>query len=375
MIRPLVRTMRRSVRKPVRFLRATAARARTKPPTVAARWRHPIGKDGGGTYRPVRVAVAGTGRIARAHLDVLASFEDVVIVGLANRGRSDPTPLAREYAVESTFDNAERMIDETQPDLVYVLVDVESVATVASQVLARGLPCLIEKPAALEAERIEELARLAAAQNVPHLVAVNRRFHSVIDHALEAIRLHGPVHGLHVEVHEPIEAIRNQGRFATHIVDRWLAANSIHMIDLVRRCLGEVVEIEVLGVRDGCVRDGFTACFATESGATGTIAGHWRSPAGNRLVLFGNGVRAELEPLDHGTIITAELRREPLAIDVVDQRFKPGFYAQSAALVDAVALGEPIASPACDLADHARTMRLVEAIEAGGGSMREGRVE
>lgn len=360
MIRAVLRPALRVARRQVRSIRD--ARARKYPPTVAERWRQAKADA------PLRVAVIGAGRIAAAHLSVLASFEDVRLVGVANRGGERATQLASQFAIPATFTDARAMLDETAPDLVYVLVSVEATPTVARGVLARGLPCLIEKPAALTAHETAELAELAADHRTLAMVGVNRRYHSVLDHAMDAIRARGPLHGIHVEVHEPIASIRAQGRFSPAVLDRWMAANSVHMIDLIRRCAGEVASLEILATGDGGERVGWSACLRTEGGTLGTVAGHWRSTPGVRLVLHGEGVRAELDPLERGILAWPDGRREPIAIDVVDQRFKPGFYAQSAALVDAVVSGEPLLPPASDLADQVATMQLVEALSGHRGA-------
>lgn len=328
------------------------------PPVIRERRRH--AQPGG----PLRVAVIGTGRIATAHLAVLRALPTAEVVAVANRGGTPREDVAQRLGVSAAlvFDEAERMLDHAAPEAVWVLVDVANTPRVASSVLARGLPCLVEKPAAPSATACEALAEEAARAEVVTMVGLNRRYLSVLDHALDAVRARGPLRGIAVEAHEPIANLRAAGT-DPWLLDRWMLANTVHWIDLFRRCGGEVEAVDT--IREAG-RDGRTTSWVStlrfDRGALGTFTAHWASAPGWRITLYGDDVRAEVDGFTRGTVTETGAARRALAVDEVDLAFKPGFYAQAAAFVDAVRDGTRPPAPASDIADQVATMRLAEAI-------------
>ena len=313
---------------------------------------------------PVRVAILGAGRIAEKHLDTLAALDNVQIVGICNRGNSDLAPFAQKYNIQHTFSDWQKMLDEVQPDAAFVLVSHFQTVTVAAECLRRRIPSLIEKPAGFTSAETTHLADLAEENNCLNMVAVNRRYFSVVNNALHAVQLHGPVMGVSIEAPERIQHVRENSRHGKELIDHWLIANTIHAIDLFRHVGGDIAEVHAIhhAWREPHA-DSFSATLCYESGALGTFMAHWQSPSmGWRLTMYGDGVLAVLNPFEKGELRYMEGGAQPIPVAAVDTLFKPGFYEQSRAFIDAVAYGEKLAPPASDLRDAAKTMRLIEQI-------------
>lgn len=311
---------------------------------------------------PVRVALIGAGRIADKHLDTLAAMDNVRIVGICNRGSSDLTPLAQKYAIEQTFSDWQRMLDTVRADAVLVLVSHFQTVTVTAECLQRGLPCLIEKPAGFTSAETAYLADLADANGCLNMVAVNRRYYSAINAALEAVQLCGPVMGVSIDAPEAINKIRATSRHGSELIDRWLVANTIHAIDLLRHIGGDTQEVHAMhhAWRE-THGDSFSASLRFVSGALGTFTSHWQSPStGWKLIIYGDGVLASLAPFERGELRYSDGKVKPIPAAPLDTQFKPGFYAQNRAFIDAVAYHEPLAHPVSDLRDAVKTMRLIE---------------
>jgi predicted dehydrogenase len=287
----------------------------------------------------------------------------VEIAGICNRGNSDLTPLARQFNIEAVFSDWQRMLDVVQPDAVVILVSHFQTVSVTAECLKRGLPCLIEKPAGFTSGETAYLADLAEENNCINMVAVNRRFYSTINAALNAVRLRGAVMGVMIEAPEKISQIRETSRHSPQLIDQWLVANTIHAIDLFRHIGGEVVEVHALThAWSEPHADSFSTTLRFASGALGTFLAHWQSVPGWRLCIYGEGIQAILSPFEKGELRYADGSTRPLPIDPVDTRFKPGFYNQSQAFVQAIMYGEPLAAPASDLRDAVKTMQLIEQI-------------
>lgn len=311
---------------------------------------------------PVRVAIIGAGRIADKHLDTLHALDNVQLVGICNRGNSDLTPLAQKYAIAQTFSDWQRMLDTVRADAVFVLVSHFQTVTVTAECLQRGLPCLIEKPAGFTAAETAYLADLADKNGCLNMVAVNRRYYSVINAALQAVQLCGPVMGISIDAPEAIRTIRATSRHSAELIDRWLVANTIHAIDLFQYIGGDTLEAHALrhSWREA-QGDSFSASLRFASGALGTFTSFWQSPStGWKLTLYGDGVLASLAPFERGELRYSDGQVKAIPVAPIDTQFKPGFYAQNRAFIDAVVYGEPPAPPASTLRDAVKTMRLIE---------------
>jgi UDP-N-acetylglucosamine 3-dehydrogenase len=116
----------------------------------------------------VRVAVIGAGAMGMNHLRVLKDFDEerIQLVGVAET--SEPTlkrAMSRFHVAGYT--DYRQMVEQTQPDLVTLVVPTHLHFEVASNVLDRGIQVLIEKPITStveEALALVQLARLAGAK-------------------------------------------------------------------------------------------------------------------------------------------------------------------------------------------------------------------
>ena len=311
----------------------------------------------------LRIGVLGAGKMARAHLETLTAMPGVRLAAICNPTSTAGPRFAEEFGIASMYRDADAMFREQQLDAVFVAVSHGVTVDVATQALAAGIPCLVEKPAGFSSEQTAKLAEIAARMSCVNLVGVNRRFYSTIQQALLAVLHEGPVAGVSIEAHEPIVAYRTSAQFATWLYDEWLIANSIHAIDLFRMFCGEAAAVAAFRrAHSEPNGDGFAASIQFEDGALGSFAAHWHAPAGFALRIFGNDVVAEFSSLERGFLRYRNGRRIKLRPDWADARFKTGIYWQNAAFLQAVCDRVPAPFPASDLRDNVRTMRLVEQI-------------
>ena len=313
----------------------------------------------------IRVGILGAGNIAEKHLEVLRSFADVELAGICNSGNPRIQPLAQRLSIPQTFGDYRRMLDEVEMDAAFVLVSVTKVSAVTTECLSRGLPVLIEKPPALSITETEALAQLAQRNDCLNMVALNRRFYSVMQRAREAILDAGPLVSIVVEAPERIADYRAAGH-PEGVVNNILFANGIHCIDLFRYFGGEVAE--VMNVSNQWFEnqnDSYNALLRFENGATGHYISNWTSPGRWSVNLYGNDCKVTLCPLERGTVLQRDGRQYDLPIDSVDENYKPGIYAQARYFIDCLRDRTKPAFPAADLNDGLKTMQLVEAIRGG----------
>lgn len=254
------------------------------------------------------------------------------------------------------------MVEEARPDALLILVSVDQMYDVACSAMQYGLPLFIEKPAGMVPEETRNLVRLARERSVNTMVGYNRRYYSIFHKGLEVIKEHGPLIGISVEGHERFWLVRASGKHPKHVLSQWLYGNMTHTVDLLRFFGGEPTNVKSLAHRyvepHG---DQFAAIMEFESGAMGHYQSHWYSPGGWRVVLYGQGVTAEFQPLEQGRWTDQDFKSHAIEPEPCDVQFKPGFARQMQAFGDLVRGGNS-RWPAQDLEGAYRTMTLAQAI-------------
>lgn len=316
--------------------------------------------------RPIRLAIFGAGKAARFHLDALDRIPGTSIVGVCSRsGTTAEALVAGRPGAIATADPAV-LVDPERVDAAVVAVSPDHAEPITLALLAAGIPVLAEKPAALSSAAVEVLADAARATDTLAVVAVNRRYYSLVQDALAVVRQRGPVRGVVVEGHENTDDLRREGAIDDASARRWLVQNSVHYVDLLRMVGGEVEE--VVGLRASARSAGFdhlSASIRFAGGTVGTYLAHWNSEAPPMLRIYGEHVQSEVRllPPEAGFAQFAFKRRIRLAIDPVDEVAKAGVLEQDLAFLRAVAAGRSsVPFPASSMSDHAATLRLVEAI-------------
>lgn len=311
-------------------------------------------------YDELRLGILGAGKMAAAHARAFGRIPGVRVVAVCSRSGRSAEIFAKQFGITKSCANFDAMLDE-HLDAVVVAVSHDATMGITEQVLSRGLPCLIEKPAGYSSEETRRLAKLAMDKNLLNLVGVNRRFICVIHDALTAVLARGPLLGFLIEAHEPIDRRRAEQRLPTSVYDHWFVANTIHAVDLIRMVGGEVQDLQGFCTsRYETKGDSFSYSLRMSNGILGSFVSHWNSPGAFSLKLFGDGISAILSPLERGMLRFDTGREIPLSPAWCDVELKPGLYLQAACFLDAVCQGRRPAFPASDLDDNVRTMELVE---------------
>lgn len=321
-------------------------------------WRVPAEVD------ELRVAVIGAGKMAQAHLETMQQMQGVKLAAVCSRSAASGEALQRKFNIEARYQDIDQMLAEASADAIFVAVSHAVTFEVSAKIVRTGTPCMLEKPVGYTVEETAQLAQLAAEHRCLNLVGLNRRFYSIINQALLAVLQYGPIRGVLLETHEPMLDYRSRRQFADWIYDNWLTANSIHGIDLLRMIGGEVAEMQLIGkaLREPG-GDSFTASLEFADGTLGTWIAHWNSARGFGMKIYGEGLTAELWPLEEGFVRYDNGRRIKLQPSWSDIHFKPGLYAQNAAFLQTVCDGFPAPFPASDLSDNVKTMQLIEQIK------------
>lgn len=223
---------------------------------------------------PLRVAIMGAGVIGREHLKLLRRHVGVDVAAIA-----DPAPgsevLAATQGVPHYVDYT-AMLDAVRPDGVIVALPNHLHLPAGLACIARGIPCLMEKPVADTVEAGLRLADAGEQADVPVLVGHHRRHSPDLREARRILR-EGLIGDL-VAVNGMCLVDKPDGYFDA----AWrrepgggpILINLVHDIDSLRYLCGEIVGVRAFtsnGVRAFPVEDTASLCLTFACGALGTF--------------------------------------------------------------------------------------------------------
>lgn len=304
-----------------------------------------------------------------AHAKVATSLAGVAVAGVTSRTARSSEALALQVGARP-YTDWRAMVETEACDAIVVAVSHEVSEALYAEVVGAGIPLLLEKPVATDAAALARLAEAAKAAGTRVMVGVNRRFYSTLQQARMELLRQGPIRGVLVEVHEPMYRYRSRVDLPAAIYDDWLVQNSIHVLDLLTMLGGgaRVDYAEVRSLRGPGPAD-LVAQLTLDSGISASIVGYFNCGGGVGVRIYADGVTASLVPTEEATLSYATGRRIVLLPNAVDRRFKPGLHGQMAAFLGAVRDGVEPGHPAADLAEHGRTLALLDDLRARAESV------
>ena len=114
-------------------------------------------------------------------------------------------------------------------------------------------------------------------------------------------------------------------------------------------------------------RNAYDAMFRFPSGAIGHYSGQWYAPGRWALDLCAEDLRITFPTMEQAVIHRTGCEPEPLALDELDQKFKPGFYRQIEAFLTRAADSTRDVSAGyapCYLPEAVNTMRVLDSLAA-----------
>ncbi len=322
----------------------------------------------GGTNRtgneaaPCRVAFVGAGSMAREHARAFRDVGGVTLAGIHSRTRAKAEAVAGELGIPLVCASIGELYERSRADLVVMAVPELESRSVALSCFDFPWTVLAEKPLGCDLAEAEQIEAAALARGRRVLVGLNRRFLSSTQTVLADLAQRPGPRFVQVHDQQSLDAARAIGH-PEAVVQRWMYANSIHVIDYLR-FFGRG---RMTAVRRGLPWNGGAAVAVVstiefESGDCGVYQGVWSGPGPWMASVTTATKRWEMRPLEQASYqLAGERTSNPAEPHAWDREFKPGFRLQAEHAV-AAALGRP--SRAATLADAMETMRLIAEIFA-----------
>lgn len=341
--------------------------------------------------RAFDLAVVGTGGIARLHAEAAARLDGRArIVAATDVDAGRLAEFGRQWSIPRLYSDLDSLLARERPDLVILCTPPGLHRAQALQCLSRGLNVLCEKPPALSLAELDEIAAAEAAGGAHFATVFQHRFGSG---ALALRRLVGDE-----RIGPPLTAVCNtlwyrpDEYFAVPWRGRWevegggpTMGHGIHQMDLLLSVLGdwrEVVAVTARQARPTATEDLSCAIVTFENGAVATITNSLLSARETSYLRFDFAhATVELEHLygyqdrdwyvtpapGHAGTVAAAWADGPSGLG-------SGHGAQLAAVLNALAAGEP---PPVTTRDARATMELIAAIYASsftGGRITRGQI-
>lgn len=312
----------------------------------------------------INVAFIGAGNMTREHIKAFSALDNVNCVGISSRTVEKAQTLADEFDIPHVCTTIEELYNTTKADLVVVAVSVAAMFKVSSEAAQYNWALLLEKPPAIDLEEAQTLQTICDQHSTPAYVVLNRRFLSSTISAKDNLDKNDQPRFISVQDQQPLEAIKNLGVHPDIVIENWMYANSIHLIDYFSNfCRGAVTNVTVLEPWQ-CTQDTemVVAHITYDSGDRGVYECRFKGPGPWAATISTQNIRWELKPLEHAAYINDGDRTvHNVEQNEADQNFKPGFFVQSQKIIKAIR-GEKNNAPT--LQDCITTMDLISKIYA-----------
>ena len=220
-----------------------------------------------------RIAFVGAGEMANAvHYPSLRAFDDVDIVGICDIDEGRLNATAQRWGIVRKYYDYRTMVNELQPDGVYVVGLPHIMFDIWVWCLQQGCNLYIEKPMGLTLHQAEVLANLADEHKCITQVSHQRRTSPLLFKMKDACNAHGPV------THAVCEFYKWSPQPMLGARDRMMD-DGVHAIDTLRwMCGGEVIGLDSEAKRVGTGDINWPAALLYfDNGSTGALLCNWAS--------------------------------------------------------------------------------------------------
>jgi len=245
----------------------------------------------------LRVAIAGTGNIARVHAKALseAAGPSANLVAVMDVDDRKLGPFGRDFGIRETYRNLADLLGHGQPDLVHVCTPPSTHYELALGCLRAGVSVLVEKPPTISLREFDELAAAEGTSQGPWFATVFQHRFGSGQRRLKVLASSGALG-------RPLVAIchttwfRDQAYFDVPWRGRWdtegggpTMGHGIHQMDMLLDVLGEWTEVSAVArtqARATATEDVSLAHLTFANGAVASVVNSVLSPREESYLRF-----------------------------------------------------------------------------------------
>ncbi len=215
--------------------------------------------------KKLRIGFIGCGRHATKVLYPSLHLARLELVAVCDIDENKAQRNARWFGAQSVYTDHQQMLEKESLDAVIICTGPTTHTPLAIDCIESGLPVFVEKPPALNLAEVERLRERSEALGVPVMVGTMKR-HAIIYRRMKEI-ISAPDFGPIVAVEAKMGlGWKNKNGFAL------LLDAGIHIIDLLRFLMGEVMEVSHQKYELDQTHTGYAIALKFKSGAVGTLS-------------------------------------------------------------------------------------------------------
>jgi predicted dehydrogenase len=125
----------------------------------------------------VRIALVGVGGISQVvRIPAVLKMEDVQLVALCDIDEAKLGSVSEKFGVDNVYFDMQTMLRNEKLDGVFVCTPNNFHYPMARLALEHGIPCLVEKPVAMNYEQARRLAEISDQTGITLVIGMNNRF-------------------------------------------------------------------------------------------------------------------------------------------------------------------------------------------------------
>ena len=225
----------------------------------------------------LRVALVGTGSVARLHAEAVAAHPRSALVAVTDHSRSAADAFARTWEVPAVYDDLDALLEAEHPDVVLVCTPPGAHRGQTIAAFAAGAHVVVEKPPAASLEELDAMRAAADAAGRQLAVVFQQRTGTAAAHARRLLS-EGTLGRPLVAVCETLW-YRDAAYFDTPWRGKWQTegggttlGHGIHQLDLLAYLLGDWATVQGRLWRLDRETETEDASTATVTFANGTVA-------------------------------------------------------------------------------------------------------
>ena len=303
----------------------------------------------------LKIAIIGSGYMAREHARAFKSLSNVKLVGVCGRSRERAEVFSKTYNMP-LYESISAMYEDTKPDAVIIAVNELSTKDVCFDAFKYPWLCFVEKPVGINFVQAEEIMAASKVNSTRVYVALNRRSYASTRQAKALlIKLNGP-RLISVLDQQDLISARISGQ-PEEVLFNYMYANSLHLIDYLNYFgRGEVISVEMAKKWDPENPGYVIATVRYSSGDIGVYQAVWNAPGPWSVTVTIPEMRLEMRPLESLKIQRlGERKLTSIDLDEIDLKFKPGLMYQAQEIVN---LLEGLPTSLATLKEATRSMLL-----------------
>lgn len=188
----------------------------------------------------LNIGIVGTGWFSKVHGDILAETEGVRVAATCGTSIEKANSLASRYPGAKGFDNLTAMLDSERLDAVYLCVPPMAHEGIETELIARGIPFLVEKPLGVDLDGPNKILEQLCRKPVITSVGYHFRYKQSALHLKELLegQTIGMALGAWMGSMPGVGWWRRQEGSGGQFIEQ-----TTHLVDLLRYVAGEVEEV------------------------------------------------------------------------------------------------------------------------------------